>query len=88
VEGVALFLGLIAKMSDGFLEQRMDITFCMKLQKNASDTYAMVYEGYGGEAMKKSSVSEWYKRFKESRENVENENNAHYFFRYQVQCSF
>jgi hypothetical protein len=29
--------------------------------KNASDTCAMFSEAYGGEAMKKPSVSEWYK---------------------------
>jgi len=30
----------------------------------------MLSEAYGGEAMKKSSVSDWQKRFKEGRENV------------------
>jgi hypothetical protein len=30
-------------------------------------------EAYGGEAVKKSSAFEWYKRFKEGRENVEND---------------
>jgi len=42
----------------------------------------------GGEAVKKTSIFQWHKIFKEGRENVEdveitNENNAHYFLRYQ-----
>jgi hypothetical protein len=31
----------------------------------------MLYEAYGGEAVKKSSVFEWHKRFKKGHENVE-----------------
>jgi hypothetical protein len=46
----------------------------VKLGVNASDTYVMLSEAYGGEAMKKSSVFEWFKRFKEGLENVTNEN--------------
>jgi len=42
VEVVALiirvFLRLFAKMSDRFLEQRMNFKFCVKLGKNSSDT--------------------------------------------------
>jgi len=54
------------KLSDRFWEQRINIKFYVKLGKNASDTCAMFCE-----AMKKSSVSEWHKRFKEGRGNVE-----------------
>jgi len=46
---------------------------CVKLEKNASDTCAMLSEAYGGEDKKKSSVFfESHKRFNEGRENVEN----------------
>jgi hypothetical protein len=43
---------------------------------------------YGGEAMRKSSVSEWHKLFKVGSDNVENveitnEENVHHFPRYQ-----
>jgi hypothetical protein len=75
VEVVALirdvFLRLVAKMSDQFLEHQINIKFCVKLGKNASDTCAMQSEAYGGEAMKKSSIFEWHKQFKEGHENVE-----------------
>jgi hypothetical protein len=48
----------------------------------------MLSEAYGEEAMKKSSVSEWYKRFKEgSHVETTNEENAHQFLRYPGYCS-
>jgi hypothetical protein len=48
----------------------------------------LLSEAYGGEAMKKSSIFEWHKQFKESI-NVEitNEDSAHHFIWYQVYCS-
>jgi hypothetical protein len=48
-------------MNDWSLEQRFYIKFCEKLGKNTNDTCA----GLWGEALKKSSVSEWHKRYKE-----------------------
>jgi uncharacterized metal-binding protein len=58
VEAVAqikrVFLRVVAKKSDRFLEQRINIKFCVKLEKNASDTCEMLSEAYRGEAMKKS----------------------------------
>jgi hypothetical protein len=41
-------------MRDRFLEQLINIKFCVKSGKNASDTYAMLSEAYGGEAVKNS----------------------------------
>jgi hypothetical protein len=71
----------------GFLEQRIDIKFCVKLGKNASDTCAELSEAYGGEALRQSSVFEWHKRFKESSHvEIANEDNAYHFFRYQGYC--
>jgi hypothetical protein len=35
-----------------FLQWQINITFWVKLRKNASDTCAMFSEAYGGEAMK------------------------------------
>jgi hypothetical protein len=36
----------------------MNIKFCVKLGKNASDTCVMLSKAYGEDSMKKSSVSE------------------------------
>jgi hypothetical protein len=66
-----VFLRLITKIGDRFLEQRINIKFSVKLGKNASDTCAKLSKAFEGEAMKKSSVFEWHKQFKEGRENVE-----------------
>jgi hypothetical protein len=60
-------------MSDRFLEQRIHIKFCKKLGKNTSDTCAVLSEARVGEALKNSSVSEWYKWFKGGRNNVKDD---------------
>jgi hypothetical protein len=44
------------------------------------DTFAVLSEPYGGEAMEKSSVCEWHKWFKENLlVEITNEDNAHHF---------
>jgi hypothetical protein len=52
-------------MSDKNLEQRINIKFCMKSGKSASETVALLTVAYGEYTMKKSSVFEWHRRFKE-----------------------
>lgn len=52
------------------MEQRINIKFCVKLGKSASETAALLQEAYGEHSMKKSSVFEWHRRFKEGREDV------------------
>jgi len=48
----------------------------------------MLSEAYGGEAMKESSVFEWYERFKQSSHvGITNEDNARHFVPYQGYCS-
>jgi hypothetical protein len=63
-------------MSYRLLEQRIDIKFCVILGKNASDTCAIFSEACVGEATEKSSGFEWYKRFKEGRDNEVDERSA------------
>jgi hypothetical protein len=60
-----VFLRLVVKISNRFLEQRINIKFCVKVGTNASDTCEMISEASWGEAMKNSSVSEWHKRFRD-----------------------
>jgi hypothetical protein len=52
-------------MSDKILEQRINIKFCEKTGKSASETLALLTLVCGEYAMKKSSVLEWQGRFKE-----------------------
>jgi hypothetical protein len=58
-------------MSYHILEQQMNLKFCVKLGKNASDTWAVLSRTYWGETMKKSNVFEWHKWFTKSHKNVE-----------------
>jgi len=51
-------------MSDKNLEQRINIKFCEKIGKSASETLALLTVAYGEYDMKKSSVFEWHRRFK------------------------
>jgi hypothetical protein len=60
-------------MKDKRLEQRINIKFCVKLGKNASETLQLLKEAYGAAAMKKTSVFEWHKRFKEGRDDVKDD---------------
>jgi hypothetical protein len=59
-------------MIDRLLEQRINIKFCAKLGKRASETLQILSDAYGADAMNKSSVFEWHKRFEEGREDVKN----------------
>jgi len=60
-------------MSDKNLEQRINIKFCVKIGKSGSETLALLILVYGEYAMKKSSVFEWRRRFKEGREDVQDD---------------
>ena len=52
------------------LEERHAIKFCFKFGKNATETYGMLQTAFGESFMNRASVFEWYKRFKEGRESV------------------
>jgi hypothetical protein len=51
-----LFLCLIAKTSDLFLKEQINIKFSVELGKNATDTCEMLSKAYGGGAIKESQV--------------------------------
>ena len=52
------------------LEERYAIKFWFKLGKKATETYGMLLTAFGASCMSRASVFEWYKRFKEARESV------------------
>jgi len=60
-------------MHDKRLEQRINIKFCAKLGKSASETLQLLEEAYGAAAMKRTTVFEWHKRFKEGRDDVKDD---------------
>ena len=63
----------ISKMQSGrqdTLEEGYAIKFCFKLGKNVTETYGMLRITFAPSCKNQESVFEWYKRFKEGRESV------------------
>ena len=58
------------KMQSDTLEERYAIKLRFKLGKNATETYGMLQTAFGASCMNGASAFEWYKRFKEGRESV------------------
>jgi transposase len=51
----------------------VNIKFCVKLGKTPTETYEMLQTVYGDEALSHSSVFELFKRFKEEREDLQDD---------------
>jgi len=60
-------------MSDKNLEQQINIKFCVKIGKCATETLDILKVAFGEYGVKKLSVSEWHRRFKEGREDVQDD---------------
>ncbi|XP_051942683.1 protein GVQW3-like [Hippocampus zosterae] len=52
-------------------EQRTNLKFLVRLGKSPSEALGLLQQVYGDETMSRSRVFEWCKRFKEGREDVE-----------------
>ena len=61
---------LISKLQTDTLEERYAIKLCFKLGKNATETYGMLQTAFRPSCMKRISVFECHKRFKEDTESV------------------
>ena len=55
------------------IEQRINIKFCVKLGKTATETLKILRDVYGDSSMSRTKVFEWHKRFVEGREEVEDD---------------
>lgn len=55
------------------LEQRYAIKFCVKLGKNATETFQMLQEAFKDDCISRSQSGRWHKAFKEGREEVADE---------------
>ncbi|GBO18732.1 Putative uncharacterized protein FLJ37770 [Araneus ventricosus] len=53
------------------MEQRVNIKFCFKLGK--TETHEMLVKVYGVDAVSKKCVFEWFKRFRDGKEDVKDE---------------
>src|SRR5215469_4681012 len=54
-------------------EQRICIKFCFKIRKTATETYQLLQQAYGEDAMGRTQVFDWLRRFKEGRTSVESD---------------
>ena len=63
----------ISNMQSDTLEERYTIKLGFKLGKNATETYGMLQTAFRPSCMKRASVFEGHKRFKEGREPLRNE---------------
>ncbi|GFV97154.1 protein GVQW3 [Trichonephila clavipes] len=55
------------------IEQRIVVKFHFKLGKTATETYNLLKEVYGSECLFRALVFEWFKRFKDGRQDVEDD---------------
>ena len=63
----------ISKMQSGrgdTLEKPYGMELCLKLGKNATETFEMLQTAFGTSCINRASVFEWHKRFKEGRESA------------------
>jgi len=60
-------------MSELELEQLTNVKFLVKLGKSGNEIREMLEKVYGDNAMKKTAVFKWVKRFSEGRESVTDE---------------
>ena len=51
-------------------EQRINVKFCVKLGKSATETNYLLKKVYGNECLSHTQVFEWFKRFKDGREEI------------------
>jgi len=54
-------------------EQRICMKFCFKIGKTAAKTYQLLQQAYGEDAMGRTQVFVWFRRFKEGRSSVESD---------------
>ncbi|EGI70284.1 FLJ37770-like protein [Acromyrmex echinatior] len=51
-------------------EQRANIKFCFKLGKTFTETHNLMKQVYGDNCVARASIYEWYTRFKNGREDI------------------
>jgi hypothetical protein len=56
------------KMSNKNLEQQINIKFCVKIGKSASETLVLLKLAYGQYTVKKSRVFDWHRQFKKGQD--------------------
>ena len=52
------------------MEQQVNVKFCVKLGKSTTETYDLLKKDYGDECLSHTQVFAWFKRLKEGREEI------------------
>ena len=52
------------------VEQHINVKFCVKFGKSATETYNLFKKVYGDKCLSCTQVFEWFKRFKKGREEI------------------
>ena len=55
------------------IEQRINLKFLVRLGKTPTETFNLLQEVYEDATMSRTRIFEWYKRFREGREDVEDD---------------
>ena len=55
------------------IEQRINLKFLVRLGKTPTETFNLLQEVYGDATMSTTRIFEWHKRFREGREDVEDD---------------
>ena len=55
------------------IEQRINLKFLVRLGKTPTETFNLLQEVYGDAMMSRTRIFEWHKRFREGREDVEDD---------------
>ena len=58
------------------IEQRINLKFLVRLGKTPTETFNLLQEVYGDATMSRTRIFEWHKRFREGREDVEDDSKS------------
>ena len=58
------------------VEQRINLKFLVRLGKTPTETLQLLQEVYGDDTMSRTCLFEWHRRFKEGREEVEDDHRS------------
>jgi len=69
---MCVYVIAIFKMCES-TEQRICIKFCFKIRKTTMETYQLLQQAYGEDAMGRTQVFDWFCQFKEGRTSAESD---------------
>jgi hypothetical protein len=52
------------------MKQRVNVKFCVRIGKSATETYGLLKKVYGHECLSHTQIFKWFNRFKEEREEI------------------